>query len=204
MTEEPWSGLDVSRETIDRLRVFESLLNKWSPRINLVSRATLPQFWTRHAEDSIQVFRTTEQGGHWADLGSGGGFPGLVVAIVAAEERPDMRVTLVESDQRKSAFLRTVARETGVACNVIARRIEQIPPLEADILSARALADLGTLLGYAERHLGPSGVALFPKGATWEKEITAARREWKFDAEPITSKTEPEAVILRIKGVECG
>lgn len=194
-------GLDVSRETLERLERFAALLEKWNPRINLVSRNSLPHVWERHIVDSIQVFRCTKPAGHWVDLGSGGGFPGIIIAILAADEAPDLRVTLVESDQRKSAFLRTAARETGVTCDVIARRIEAVEPLQADILSARALADLDTLLGFAERHLKPAGMALFPKGATWEKECDAARKRWNFAAEAITSKTDPDAVILKIEGV---
>ena len=191
----------VSRETLRRLEVFEQVIRKWNPKINLVSKSSLEQLWTRHVADSIQVFRCTEAPDHWVDIGSGGGFPGLIVAILAAEEAPQMRVTLIESDQRKSAFLRTAARETGANCQVIAKRIEAVEPQQADILSARALADLDTLLGFAERHLKPEGVALFPKGATWEKECAAARQRWNFNAEPITSKTDPDAVILKIEGV---
>lgn len=193
--------LNVSRETLDRLEVFAEVLRKWTPRINLVSRSSLEQLWTRHIVDSIQLFRCVEPAGHWVDLGSGGGFPGLIIAIMAHEECPDLRVTLIESDQRKSAFLRTAARETGVHCTVIAKRIEQVEPQQADILSARALADLTVLLGFAERHMRPDGVALFPKGVTWQKECDGARQQWKFEAEPITSMTEAEAVILKIKGV---
>ena len=194
-------GLNVSRETMARLQQFAELLQKWNPRINLVSRNSLPDLWTRHIADSVQVFRCVTPHGHWLDLGSGGGFPGIIIAILAAEEAPDLRVTLIESDQRKSAFLRTAARETGANCRVISQRIEAVEPQQADILSARALAELDTLLGFAERHLKPGGVALFPKGVTWEKECAAARQRWNFSAQPITSKTDPDAVILKIEGV---
>lgn len=193
--------LDVSRETLARLDLFAALLEKWNPRINLVSRNSLADLWTRHIADSVQVFRCVTPQGHWVDLGSGGGFPGIIIAILAQEAVPDLRVTLIESDQRKSAFLRTAARETGAKCQVISRRIEAVEPQQADILSARALADLDTLLGFAERHLKPGGVALFPKGVTWEKECAAARKRWNFQAQPITSRTDPDAVILRIEGV---
>ncbi len=195
------ASLNVSRETMDRLNRFVAVLEKWNPRINLVSRNSMPEVWTRHIADSLQVFQCAAPSGHWVDLGSGGGFPGLVVAILAKEMAPDLRVTLVESDQRKSVFLRTAARETGVRCTVLSERIETLKPQEADILSARALADLETLMGFAQRHLKPSGVALFPKGVTWEKECLAARQGWNFNAEQITSKTDPDAVILKIEGV---
>jgi len=194
-------SLNVSRETLRRLEVFEQVIRKWNPKINLVSKSSLEQLWTRHVADSIQVFRCTEAPDHWVDIGSGGGFPGLIVAILAAEEAPQMRVTLIESDQRKSAFLRTAARECGATVKVVTERIEQAEPQGAGVLSARALADLSLLLEFAERHLGSEGTALFPKGESWKKEVDNARRQWRFDAEPVRSLTEPEAVILKIRGV---
>jgi len=195
-------GLDVSRETYDRLKTYEALLRKWNPAINLVSRKTLDQAWTRHFVDSAQIFSFAPGNArHWADLGSGGGFPGMVIAILAAEKRPQMRVTLVESDQRKATFLRSVARETGIAAEVIARRIEEVPPLGADVLSARALAPLTQLLGFAERHLCPGGIALFPKGAGHRAELDEALETWRFDVQKTPSRTEPGAVILRIGGI---
>lgn len=194
--------MDVSRETSDRLGIYAQLLRKWNPRINLVSRNTLDDLETRHIADSMQVFDLASRGWkHWADLGSGGGFPGLVIAILAAEFSPEAQVTLVESDQRKCAFLRTVIRETGVPAAVIAERIEATAPLSADILSARALADLDALLGFADRHLGDAGTALFSKGANWKKEVDNARVQWRFDCEATTSRTEPNAVILKIGGI---
>lgn len=193
--------LDVSRETLDRLKLFEGLVQKWNPRINLVSRKSLTDLWNRHLVDSIQVFRTTRCTGRWIDLGSGGGFPGVVVAILAAEENPDLRVTLVESDQRKCAFLRTAIRETDIKCRVLSKRIEQVEPQEADILSARALTNLTGLLEFAERHLSTGGLALFPKGVTWQKEVAEAQRVWRFDFESVDSRIEAGAVILKVKGI---
>lgn len=194
--------LDVSRETLERLRCFEALLRKWTPKINLVAKSTLDHVWSRHIADSIQVFRAGPAAPTWADLGTGGGMPGAVVALVAHAEAPDMRVTLIESDQRKCAFLRTVARETGVAFRVLSERIEVADPQTAHRVSARALADLKTLLGFADRHLHKDGVALFQKGANWQNELQDARRQWRFECERITSLTEDKAVILKIKGIE--
>lgn len=128
----------------------------------------------------------------------------MVCAIMAIEEAPEARFTFVESDQRKSAFLRSVARECGANCSIVSKRIESVDALNADILSARALADLSTLLSFCDRHLKESGTALLPKGVSWKKELNDARKEWNFDCEPITSLTEPQAVILRIKGVSRG
>jgi len=203
----PLNCIDVSRETSERLMCFERVLLKWNPRINLVSRNSLEGFWERHVEDSAQVFKgfMDEPGSSgplkWVDLGSGGGFPGLIVAILAAQHAPNCSVTLVESDQRKSAFLRSAARECDLEVRVLSKRIEQIENLEADVLSARALADLDQLLEFAEMHLKPDGIALFPKGAKWKKEVDNAAIRWRFDHVAIKSLTEEEAVVLKIKGV---
>ncbi len=199
-----FSKFDVSRETFDRLDTYVELLKRWNPKINLVSRNSLEDIWDRHILDSVQVFRCAMAADTWVDIGTGGGFPGMVCAIMALEESPNTRFQFVESDQRKSAFLRNVARECGVTCQVISKRIESVEPLEADILSARALADLRTLLSFCDRHLSENGTALLPKGANWKKELSEAQEEWKFDVEPITSLTEPQAVILKIKGVSRG
>ncbi len=193
--------LDVSRETMHRLEAFEALLIKWNAHINLISRASLEDLWHRHILDSVQAYQVAPTGMTWADLGSGGGFPGLVVAILAAEQQPDMSVTLIESDQRKSEFLRAAAREVGIACKVLPERVEAADPQGADIVSARALGDLSVLLGYAERHLAKDGTALFLKGVTWQKELDTARLEWRFDFDVIESRTMPGAAILKLKGV---
>ncbi len=193
-------GMNVSRETSQRLEVFENLITKWNPRINLVSRSSLDDLRQRHIADSIQVFRIAPAGTLWLDLGSGGGFPGLIAAILAIEERPDLKVTLIESDQRKAAFLRTAAREVGVICTVLSERIEHVAPVGADILTARALAPLSDLLGFAEQHLAADGTALFSKGVSWKNELETARQQWSFDVDVIESQTMPGAAILRIKG----
>ena len=195
--------LNVSRETMERLKTFDATLQKWNPRINLVSKSTIPDLWTRHILDSIQVFEAIDDPkGHWVDMGSGGGLPGVIVAICAADKAPDLSVTLIESDQRKSAFLRTAARECGVKINVISERIEAAAAQSADILSARALADLSQLCEFSERHLKKDGVCIFPKGGNWKKEVDNALQQWRFEWEAITSLTEPQAVILKMKGVE--
>ncbi|SFD63584.1 16S rRNA (guanine(527)-N(7))-methyltransferase RsmG [Roseivivax sediminis] len=191
----------VSRETSERLAIYAKLVRKWSPRINLVARSTLPVLESRHIADSAQLFALAPAAASWADLGTGAGFPGLVCAILAAEDRPATTFTLVESDQRKSAFLRTAIRETGLSVSVVTERAESLAPLASSVLSARALADLSTLLDLTERHLAPSGTALFPKGATWEKEVAEARARWSFSVTAHTSETHPDAVILQIGDV---
>jgi 16S rRNA (guanine527-N7)-methyltransferase len=190
---------DVSRETSERLQIYADLLEKWNPRINLVSKGTLGDLWTRHFRDSAQLLRLAPaEAGHWCDLGSGGGFPGTVIAILAQEHVPALAVTLVESDKRKATFLRTVARECGVSVTVIAERIEQITPQRSDVVSARALAGLPQLLGFAHRHLAPGGTALFPKGARHEQVSAESLALWQFRCETFPSETDPDAVILRI------
>lgn len=192
-------GRTVSRETVARMEAFSDLVKQWTTRINLVAPSTLDDIWLRHILDSAQVYALKPpMTKRWVDLGSGGGFPGLVVAIVAADHDPDLHVVLVESDQRKCAFLRTVLRETGIRATVIARRIDQIDSLSGDVVSARALAALPELLMGATRHLAPGGIALLPKGARWREELEAARKTWSFTCVPHPSKTEPDAAILQI------
>lgn len=194
--------VDVSRETIQRLERLEALLKKWNPAINLVSPRTLVEVWTRHFLDSAQILRSVDHAPqHRADLGSGGGFPGLVVGVLAKEQFPDMRLTLVESDKRKAAFLLNAVRDLGLSAVVADKRIESLEPLKADVLSARALAPLETLLAYAERHLSPAGIALFPKGNRWREEVAQAQQKWSFAFEPKPSATDPDSVVLNIKGL---
>lgn len=192
----------VSRETNARLTIYADLLRKWNASINLVSKATLDELWRRHMADSAQLSDLAPNHvDHWVDFGSGGGFPGLVIAILAMEAETPKLVTLIESDSRKSAFLRTVIRETGANAKVITDRVERIAPLQADLVSARALADLSTLLGFVEHHMMDTGVALFPKGESWEKELEIAQSKWRFDYQFVKSKTETGPGILRISGV---
>lgn len=190
----------VSRETLERLTIYETLIRKWNPVINLVSANTVPSMIDRHFLDSAQVFSLAGPSwDHWTDLGSGGGFPGMIVAILALEENPSGVISLVESDQRKAAFLRTVARETGVRADVHAVRIEQLKTPGSDVISARALAPLTGLLELACPHLAENGVALFHKGAGWKNELEEARAQWHFDVRSHRSVTNPEAVVLEVK-----
>ena len=192
-------GVDVSRETSDRLERYLELLEKWTSRINLVAPGTIRSAWRRHFVDSAQLWHLRPpRARSWVDIGSGAGFPGLVVAILAKELDPDLAVTLVESDARKAAFLRAVMRETSVEARLEVARAERIAPQGADVLSARALAPLDRLLALAERHLGQKGVALFPKGANAETEIEAALARWSFRCEKHPSRTDAKAVILKI------
>lgn len=192
-------GVDVSRETFARLEVFADVLERWTRKINLISPGSVSEIWTRHIADSAQIFALApRREGLWVDLGTGGGLPGAVIAILAAEQAPSLQVMCVESDRRKAVFLGVVSRETGVPFRVLDERVESIPSLGADVLSARALAPLDTLLSFSALHLARGGVGLFPKGAQHEKERTEAEKNWQFDCEAITSCTDPAAVIFKI------
>lgn len=204
MTETTVAGLNVSRETFDRLKKLEALLAKWNPAINLVSKSTVADAWDRHIIDSAQLYRLAPTVvGHWADLGSGGGFPGLVIAVLARELDPHRRVTLVESDQRKATFLRQAALMLDLQqVTVRAERIESVQPLNADVLSARALAALPQLCAFSALHLNKDGLALFPKGARHAEELADAGRDWRFNLSVTQSETDPAAVVLALKAIE--
>ena len=184
--------------TTARLDAFTDLLLRWTLRINLIAERDAASVRNRHIADSLQLAPLLPPGnGPVGDLGSGGGFPGLVLAI--ATGRP---FHLVESDRRKAAFLTEAAARLGLdQVRVHAMRIEavELPPLAA--LTARALAPLDDLLGHAERLLAPDGVAVFPKGRTAEDELTAARRRWTVRAERFASRTDPDATIFRLSEI---
>ena len=187
----------VSRETLDRLIVYAELLEKWQARINLVGPDTLPDLWYRHMLDCAQLMSLIpSHARRLVDLGSGAGFPGLVLAILGA---PD--VNLIESDARKCAFLREAARVTGTPVTVINKRIEQVAPLGADLVTARALAPLVKLLDWAAPHLAEQGECLFLKGRGAEDELTAAAKEWNISLDRIPSLTDPAGLVLQLREV---
>lgn len=192
--------MDVSRETAEKLQEYAALIRKWNPHINLVAPATLADLETRHIEDCLQLLSYVDPDtDSWCDLGSGGGFPGLVLAI----GRPDIAVTLVESDRRKASFLQTVVRELSLGnTRILAERIESIPCLGARNISARALAPLSRLLSHAYLHLDPTGTAWLMKGRNWKSELAEARKAWKFLEVVYPSRTDPEAAILAITEIE--
>jgi 16S rRNA (guanine527-N7)-methyltransferase len=153
--------------------------------------------WKRHVVDSAQVVPLIPaNAGTLADLGSGGGFPGLVIAAM----RPELQVTMIESDARKSAFLGEAARKMGLKNQpkIVIQRIEKAPPAGADVVTARALAPLGQLLEWSNRHRTDTAICLFHKGKGWQAEVDEAKKEWDFSPEPIASVTDRDAVILRI------
>jgi 16S rRNA (guanine527-N7)-methyltransferase len=179
--------------TQDRLRQFAALVEKWSAKINLVSKADIPHIWSRHVEDSLALIPHIPPGTQTAiDLGSGAGFPGLVLAIATG-----IPFTLIESDKRKAAFLMDAARQLNAPAKVLAVRIEsaKLPP--AALITARALAPLAQLLTLASPHLAAGGICLFPKGKNWQIELTAAEALWHMQAEMLPAR-EPETCILKV------
>lgn len=195
--------LNVSRETIERLDSFVHELIRWNKKINLVSPKTLSEVWSRHILDSGQIvphIPTTAT--NLCDLGSGGGFPGLVVAILVCQARPDLRFTLIDSDTRKCVFLRRMADRFQLKVNVLNKRIEQAEPVAADIITARALTSVNDLIGFGVRHLATGGEMLLLKGKTADEEIESALENWRFDHQKYASTSDPEATLLRIRNPE--
>jgi 16S rRNA (guanine527-N7)-methyltransferase len=194
--------LNVSRETIEHLKLYESLIDKWNPTINLVSRASLPHIWERHILDSAQIWSFCPNNArYWLDLGSGGGFPGLVIAILAAGQRTGLTVGLVESDVRKASFLLQAVQTLGIPATIYQERSEILMPQSADVISARALAPLDRLLGFAARHLAKNGTCLLQKGKSHSSELTQAQKYWKFEVQKMPSVTDSDGVILKIGGL---
>jgi 16S rRNA (guanine527-N7)-methyltransferase len=190
---------DVSRETSAKLDLLVSELVRWQRIKNLVGPATLAEVWTRHIADSLQLMDLAPRAKTWVDLGSGAGFPGLVIAIAGAER--GVEVDLVESNARKCAFLRHVARLSAAPAKVHEARIEDAIESfrgRAEVVSARALAPLSTLLAWTEPLLKTGTVGLFPKGRDVSAELTLAAKSWRFDLEMVPSRTDSEARILRI------
>lgn len=195
----------VSRETVSRLKTYEDLLKRWQKTINLVAPGTVADVWHRHFSDSAQLWRLAESPtGVWLDFGSGAGFPGLVLAIMAAEKAATRHI-LIESDSRKAAFLREVVRHTGVAVDILCTRIESTETLAkvetASCVTARALAPLPRLAGLVAPYFELSTRGLFLKGREVAAELEAARRDWDFEYSLVPSLTETGARIVVLHGL---
>ena len=187
----------VSRETLARLEAYADLLRQWSPRINLVAASTLDDPWRRHFLDSAQLLPLVPPAAQsLIDLGSGAGFPGLVLAILGVKG-----VELVEADARKCAFLREAARTAGAAVRVHNARIESLPPRFFDVVTARAVAPLDRILVLGQLFIGPQTVCLFAKGKAARQELSLARKSWTMDAACHDSRTDPHGVVLCLRGV---
>lgn len=191
------AATDVSRETLERLETYAALLRKWAPRINLVGASSLDDLWRRHMLDSAQLWPLLPPAAaNLVDFGSGAGFPGMVLAIMG---QPD--VHLIESNGKKCAFLREVARTTGTAVSIHDVRAEALTPFPAAVVTARALAALPILLDYAEPFLTPNSICLFLKGRRFEEELTETQKKWNITYHIVSSLTEPEGGILRLEAV---
>lgn len=189
--------ISVSRETLTRLEAYAALLTQWSARINLVGRDTLADLWRRHILDSAQLWPLVPGAArNLIDLGSGAGFPGLVLGILGVPG-----VELVEADSRKCAFLREAARITETDVTIRPCRIEAVPPHPADVVTARALAPLARLLDLARPFLAPDSVCLFLKGERAPEELTLARKRWTMTASLSQSRSDPRGVVLRLQQV---
>jgi len=189
--------VDVSRETRDQLEALVYTLGRWQKAINLVAKATLSEIWTRHILDSAQLLPLIpKEAKTLVDLGSGGGFPGLVLAAL----RPALDITLIESDGRKGAFLAEAGRRMGLKNQptVVVSRIEAATPSKADIVTARALAPLAQLLAWAAPHRSDTAICLFHKGKGWQTELTEAMKYWDIHSQSFASVTDRDAVLLRV------
>lgn len=187
----------VSRETMERLQAYADLLMAWSDRINLVGRSTLDDPWRRHFLDSVQLLPLIPPATKsLIDLGSGAGFPGLVLAILGVSG-----IELVEADSRKAAFLREAARISGAEVAIRGCRIEAVPAHKADVVTARGCAPLDRLLALAERFIGPQTTCVFPKGARAEEELTAARKAWTMTVSRHPSRADPAGCVLLLQQV---
>jgi 16S rRNA (guanine527-N7)-methyltransferase len=186
----------VSRETLSRLKAYADLLADWNARHNLVAKSTLPDLWHRHLWDSAQLAPLVpETARTLADLGSGAGFPGLVLAVM----RPELKVTLHEATTKKCAFLQAAADRMGLKVEIRNARLEDLPPRAFDAVTARALAPLPQLLEYAYRFTGPNTVCLFLKGQNVGSELTEASKYWNMKASQVPSQTDPSAAIVMVR-----
>lgn len=188
-------GENVSRETLERLQAYVDLLARWQAKINLISAASLPDVWRRHVLDSAQLYPMIEpKAVRLYDLGSGAGFPGLVLAILGVGD-----VHLIESDRRKIEFLREAARITSTKVSLHPIRAQTLAPGDGDVVTARGCASLVELLDLAKPLLHPGGICLFLKGAGLQTELTDARKRWTMRINEIESITDPTGVIVRLR-----
>jgi 16S rRNA (guanine527-N7)-methyltransferase len=198
------NGQSVSRETQERLEHFIALFSKWAKSINLVAPSTLDDAWQRHVADSAQVYQLNPGPRRWIDMGSGGGFPGVITAILLAE-LGDGWVDLIESNNKKASFLRLALRETGARGSVHPIRIEAAPGeiASCDAISARALADLDKLCVFSEPWMlrNENTSAYFHKGRDYAAELARARVRWRFDLVEHRSVVEKDSVILEISNL---
>lgn len=190
---------NVSRETIEDLHKYESILSEWQEKFNLVSNNSLPEAWRRHFLDSLQLYKYINKDSRLVyDFGSGAGFPALVLAAVAKRSCPNMCFVLVESIAKKVRFLNTVINELELNAEVINNRIEKINATPADIITARALASLEKLFEYSERFFKKNTKCLFLKGISYQQELNDAQKKWSFDYKVYANMVSEGGVVLEI------
>lgn len=200
---------DVSRETLLKLRAYEASLQEWQNKFNLVSKSSLEDAWNRHFIDSMQLFKYIPQSVQSLyDFGSGAGFPGMVLAIMAAEKTPYLKVSLIESIGKKTLYLKHVSEICSVNVEIFNQRIESLPKNKVDVVTSRAMTSLSDLLGYAYPFCKKETVCIFPKGKKHQEEIDEAKKHWQFECQIHPSETSSEGVILvitklaKLKGVK--
>ena len=193
---------NVSRETIEKLKTYEKLVLEWNNRFNLISKSSVEHIWERHIEDSLQLCKfITAEDEVLYDFGSGAGFPAIVIAIVAEEVFPNLRVSLVESIGKKATFLNEVKNVLNLNITIYNDRIEKLKLPKADVISSRALASLQKLLEYSKPFCKQSTRLIFPKGEKWKEEVSEAEEKWKFEYKTEQSLTSDTGCILEIKNI---
>lgn len=189
---------DVSRETLERIEAYRQLLDRWARRINLIGPATRDDFWTRHALDSAQLLDIAGPAAtRWVDVGTGAGFPGLILAALLANRR-GAEVTLIESSTKRCAFLREAVRLLQAPARVVEAKVEDVEPVPADVLTARAFAPLDRFLPQAARYAALGARILLPKGTDVASEVAQARKSWHFEVKSTVSRTDPRGWIIEI------
>ena len=195
-------SLNVSRETLKGFYEYKTLLSKWNEKINLVSENTLVDIWERHFLDSGQIIKHVEASGkRWVDVGSGAGFPGLVVALLLRDRKIDCNLVLVEKNPKKGFFLKEVIRKLNLSVEVVNDNIDTLEPLNADILTARAFSELNNLIEIAFRHRKKEGICLFLKGENYRIELDKTLNYWFFDYDIVDSLSSSSGKIIRVKKI---
>ena len=195
-------SLNVSRETLNGFYEYETLLSKWNEKINLVSKNTLVDIWERHFLDSGQIIKHVEASGkRWVDVGSGAGFPGLVVALLLRDRKIDCDLVVVEKNPKKVFFLNEVIRKLNLSVEVVNDNIDNLEPLNADILTARAFSELNNLIEIAFRHRKKEGICLFLKGENYRIELDKTLNYWFFDYDIVDSLSSSSGKIIRVKKI---
>ena len=196
-------ALNVSRETEEALLHFKNLVIEWNPTINLVSKNSISELWNRHIIDSAQIFKAfLPKDGLWLDFGTGGGFPGLVLAVLGRCLSPELRFLLVESDRRKCSFLKRVSRDLSLSVDISNSRVESVSLGKVDYVSARAVSELNDLLFLIENIVSRETMCLFLKGRGYKKEVANAKKNWNFKLSTVKSVTSEDGKLLILSELE--